>query len=168
MNVPRTFDVMMSIAPSLLKSATENCEPTPDRLTAEPREEIQILIRLVEHQPAAAGTRRDTGQLAVLCLPLRRAERVPAGERGPAEGRVRPEIIRRSLCARPDGGQRRHRHDASDPNAPAHHLLRLLLRAWLAEKCERAQLARCHEVHHAILVQIHGKHFRSDTRAVVN
>jgi hypothetical protein len=32
MNVPRTLDVTMSIAPSLLRSAAENCEPTPERV----------------------------------------------------------------------------------------------------------------------------------------
>ena len=72
---------------------------------AEPREKVQILIRRIEHEPSAARARRDPDQLAVLCLPLRRAERVPARERGTGERRVRPELMCRPLRADPHGGQ---------------------------------------------------------------
>ena len=65
--------------------------------TAETGEEVDVLVRLAEHEPAALACPRPPDDFAGLCLPVRRAERRPSIQARAAEGGVGDELVGRPL-----------------------------------------------------------------------
>ena len=107
----------------------QHARAAPGR-TAERSRDGNVLVRAVQHEPAATF-RRHADNLAVLRAPFRLPERAPSGKAGAGKRHVRRKILRRAVEERRQHQQRHRERRGEGAESISHRsssLHRILLR----------------------------------------